>query len=167
MHKEEDTISEVVVVGSWFVTATTKARLEISSLLLSLTYYLPVRTVWFHGLENLKQNPPFSPSRRSFPWGRFAGGLRQITGYINFTVLPMTLLTRITSRNPLQTRLQSPLFHNPAPQFPLSQPSWKIDAWPLLQPLQFSLAPMQPQSPLVLHRPSALSNILWPYSVTS
>lgn len=169
-HKEEDTMSEVVVVDSWCVTATTSPRLEdhLSHCLYPFFTCQLHLVSWFWDSEAKPSSLTYfgflflHPSRRSFPWGRFAGGLRQITGYSNFTALPTTSLTRISFRNPLRMRLPKPLFHNPAPQFPMLHPRWKILAWaPVpLQLLRCSLAPMQPLSPLVLRRPSVLSPFL-------
>lgn len=51
MHKEEDTMSEVVVVGSWCVTTTTSPRLDAHLSWCLLTNFLPVSSVWFHGLR--------------------------------------------------------------------------------------------------------------------
>lgn len=58
MHKEGDTMSEVVAVGSWCATATTSPRFELSSLLVekSLSKTLLTHLLWI-----------FYSSRRSSP----------------------------------------------------------------------------------------------------
>jgi len=87
-------MSEVVVVGSWCVTATTSPRLDDH---LSLSLSIPCGFIYpsapFHGLDHKAKPSSLTyfgflfryPSRKSFPWGRFVGGPRQITGYNNFT----------------------------------------------------------------------------------